>query len=95
MQHRKNKNALDAPISVYEMHLASWMRPFPSDEGSYNTYAQIAERLIPYVLQMGFTHIELMPVMEHPFDGSWGYQGTGFFAPTSRFGNPQDFAAFS
>ena len=94
MQHRKNKNALDAPISVYELHLASWMRPFPTDEGSYNTYAQIAERLIPYVLQMGFTHIELMPVMEHPFDGSWGYQGTGFFAPTSRFGNPQDFAAF-
>ena len=94
MQHRKYKNALDAPISVYEMHLASWMRPIPSDEGSYNTYTQIAERLIPYVLQMGFTHIELMPVMEHPFDGSWGYQGTGFFAPTSRFGNPQDFAAF-
>ena len=94
MAHRKNKNALDAPISVYEMHLASWMRPIPSDEGSYNTYAQIAERLVPYVLEMGFTHIELMPVMEHPFDGSWGYQGTGFFAPTSRFGNPQDFAAF-
>ena len=94
MQHRKYKNALDAPISVYEMHLASWIRPIPSDEGSYNTYTQIAERLIPYVLQMGFTHIELMPVMEHPFDGSWGYQGTGFFAPTSRFGNPQDFAAF-
>jgi 1,4-alpha-glucan branching enzyme len=94
MEHRKNKNALDAPISVYEMHLASWMRPFPADEGSYNTYAQIAERLVPYVLEMGFTHIELMPVMEHPFDGSWGYQGTGFFAPTSRFGNPQDFAAF-
>ena len=94
MEHRKNKNALDAPISVYEMHLASWMRPFPSDEGSYNTYAQIAERLVPYVIEMGFTHIELMPVMEHPFDGSWGYQGTGFFAPTSRFGNPQDFAAF-
>jgi 1,4-alpha-glucan branching enzyme len=94
MAHRKNKNALDAPISVYEMHLASWMRPIPSDEGSYNTYTQIAERLIPYILEMGFTHIELMPVMEHPFDGSWGYQGTGFFAPTSRFGNPQDFAAF-
>ena len=94
MEHRKKKNALDAPISVYEMHLASWMRPIPSDEGSYNTYAQIAERLVPYVIEMGFTHIELMPVMEHPFDGSWGYQGTGFFAPTSRFGNPQDFAAF-
>jgi 1,4-alpha-glucan branching enzyme len=91
---RKQKNALDAPISVYEMHLASWMRPVPTDEESYNTYAQIAERLVPYVLEMGFTHIELMPVMEHPFDGSWGYQGTGFFAPTSRFGNPQDFAAF-
>ncbi|MEY3676489.1 MAG: 1,4-alpha-glucan branching protein GlgB [Bacteroidota bacterium] len=94
MEHRKNKNALDAPISVYEMHLASWMRPFPSDESSYNTYAQIAERLVPYILEMGFTHIELMPVMEHPFDGSWGYQGTGFFAPTSRFGNPQDFSSF-
>lgn len=94
MTHRKNKNALDAPISVYEIHLASWMRPDPSDEGSYNTYTQIGERLVPYVLEMGFTHIELMPVMEHPFDGSWGYQGTGFFAPTSRFGNPQDFGAF-
>jgi 1,4-alpha-glucan branching enzyme len=94
LKNRKQKNALDAPISVYEMHLASWMRPVPTDEESYNTYAQIAERLVPYVLEMGFTHIELMPVMEHPFDGSWGYQGTGFFAPTSRFGNPQDFAAF-
>ncbi len=94
LNNRKQKNALDAPISVYEMHLASWMRPVPTDEESYNTYAQIAERLVPYVLEMGFTHIELMPVMEHPYDGSWGYQGTGFFAPTSRFGNPQDFAAF-
>jgi 1,4-alpha-glucan branching enzyme len=94
LANRKQKNALDAPISVYEMHLASWMRPVPTDEESYNSYAQIAERLVPYVLEMGFTHIELMPVMEHPFDGSWGYQGTGFFAPTSRFGNPQDFAAF-
>ena len=94
LANRKQKNALDAPISVYEMHLASWMRPVPTDEESYNSYAQIAERLVPYVLEMGFTHIELMPVLEHPFDGSWGYQGTGFFAPTSRFGNPQDFAAF-
>jgi len=94
LKNRNQKNTLDAPISVYEMHLASWMRPVPTDEESYNTYAQIAERLVPYVLEMGFTHIELMPVMEHPYDGSWGYQGTGFFAPTSRFGNPQDFAAF-
>jgi 1,4-alpha-glucan branching enzyme len=93
MKQRKKKNKLDAPISVYEMHLASWMRPDKHNEESYNSYAQIAERLVPYVKEMGFTHVEFMPVMEHPFDGSWGYQGTGFFAPTSRFGNPQEFAA--
>ncbi|HVX27504.1 MAG TPA: 1,4-alpha-glucan branching protein GlgB [Parafilimonas sp.] len=93
MKHRKKNNALDEPWSVYEMHLASWMRPDKFDEESYNTYAQITERLVPYIQQMGFTHVELMPVMEHPFDGSWGYQGTGYFAPTSRFGSPQDFAA--
>jgi len=93
MQKRKKHNALNAPYSVYEVHLASWMRPNKHDEETYNTYAQITERLVPYVKQMGFTHIELMPVMEHPFDGSWGYQGVGYFAPTSRFGNPQDFAA--
>ena len=81
-----------SPCSVYEVHLASWMRPDKYDEESYNTYAQITERLVPYVKQMGFTHVEFMPVMEHPFDGSWGYQGTGYFAPTSRFGSPQDFA---
>jgi len=93
MDGRKKNNALDAPWSVYEVHLASWMRPDKHDEETYNTYAQITERLVPYVKQMGFTHVEFMPVMEHPFDGSWGYQGTGFFAPTSRFGSPQDFAA--
>ena len=92
MKVRKKHNALNAPYSVYEMHLASWMRPDKNDEESYNTYGQIAEKLVPYILEMGFTHVEFMPVMEHPFDGSWGYQGTGFFAPTSRFGNPQDFA---
>lgn len=92
MRDRKKYNALNAPYSVYEMHLASWMRPDKNDEESYNTYQQIAERLVPYLKDMGFTHVEFMPVMEHPFDGSWGYQGTGFFAPTSRFGNPQDFA---
>lgn len=93
MGARKKHNALDAPWSVYEVHLASWMRPDKYNEESYNTYAQITERLVPYVQEMGFTHVELMPVMEHPFDGSWGYQGTGFFAATSRFGNPQDFMA--
>jgi 1,4-alpha-glucan branching enzyme len=93
MTKRKKNNALNAPWSVYEVHLASWMRPDKNDEDKYNTYAQITERLVPYVKEMGFTHVELMPVMEHPFDGSWGYQGTGFFAPTSRFGAPEDFMA--
>ena len=93
MGNRKDNNALNAPWSVYEVHLASWMRPDKNDEETYNTYQQITERLVPYVKDMGFTHVELMPVMEHPFDGSWGYQGTGYFAPTSRFGNPQDFMA--
>ena len=93
MKNRSKHNALDAPWSVYEVHLASWMRPDKNDEESYNSYQQLAERLVPYVKEMGFTHVELMPVMEHPFDGSWGYQGTGYFAPTSRFGSPQDYAA--
>ena len=93
MKKRDKHNALSAPWSVYEVHLASWMRPSKYDEESYNTYAQITERLVPYVKEMGFTHVELMPVMEHPFDGSWGYQGTGYFAPTSRFGEPDEFAA--
>ena len=90
---RKIKNRIDQPYSVYEVHLASWMRPFKDNENSYNSYAQLIQLLVPYVKEMGFTHVELMPIMEHPFDGSWGYQGTGFFAPTSRFGNPQEFAA--
>ena len=93
MAERKKHNSLDAPWSVYEVHLASWMRPDKNDEERYNTYAQIAETLVPYVKDMGFTHVELMPVMEHPFDGSWGYQGTGYYAPTSRFGDPQGFMA--
>ncbi len=92
MKNRKKHNSLKSPYSVYEVHLASWMRPNKNDEESYNTYEQIAERLVPYVKEMGFTHVEFMPVMEHPFDGSWGYQGTGYFAPTSRFGSPQGYA---
>ncbi len=89
MSDRRKHNSLDAPWSVYEVHLASWQRPVKDDEESYNTYDQLRERLVPYVKEMGFTHVEFMPVMEHPFDGSWGYQCTGFFAPTSRFGDPQ------
>lgn len=91
MKKRAAHNATDAPWSVYEIHLASWMRPDPNDEESYNTYEQIKDRLVPYLIEMNFTHVEFMPVMEHPFDGSWGYQGTGYFAPTSRFGDPQGF----
>ncbi len=93
MKKRKKHNALGAPWSVYEVHLGSWMRPVPTDEESFNSYGQVAERLVPYVKKMGFTHVELMPVMEFPYDGSWGYQGTGYFAPTSRFGTPEEFMA--
>lgn len=93
MASRKAHNALEAPFSVYEVHLASWKRPDRHDEDRYHSYAEIAERLVPYVKEMGFTHVEFMPVMEFPFDGSWGYQGTGYFAPTSRFGAPEEFMA--
>lgn len=91
MKKRKDHNKLDAPWSVYEVHMASWMRPDRNNEEVYHSYDYFADRLVNYVKEMGFTHVELMPVMEHPFDGSWGYQGTGYFAPTSRYGNPQQF----
>jgi len=93
LKQRKIKNRTDQPYSVYEVHLASWMRPDKNNENSYNSYLHLIDLLVPYVKEMGFTHVEFMPVMEHPFDGSWGYQGIGFFAPTSRFGSPQEFAA--
>jgi 1,4-alpha-glucan branching enzyme len=93
MHSRVTHNSLESPYNVYEVHLASWMRPDPSDEESYYDYWEIAQRLVPYVKEMGFTHVELMPVMEFPFDGSWGYQGTGYYAPTSRFGHPESFMA--
>ena len=89
MSDRANKNSLKAPMSVYEMHLGSWMRG-TDDPEKYFTYREIAERLVPYIKEMGFTHVEFMPVMEYPYDPSWGYQVTGFFAATSRFGSPQD-----
>ena len=80
-------------MATYEVHLGSWMR-VPEEKDRYLTYRELAATLIPYVKSMGYTHIELLPVMEHPFSGSWGYQITGFFAPTSRFGTPREFKAF-
>lgn len=91
MQNRNKRNGLDCPFSVYELHLGSWRKPDANNEDLYCTYGEITKQLVPYVKEMGFTHVELMPVMEHPYDGSWGYQQTGYFAPTSRFGTPQEF----
>jgi 1,4-alpha-glucan branching enzyme len=90
MAGRHGRNALSAPMSTYEVHLGSWMR---GEGGRWLTYRELAERLTEHVVNMGFTHVEFLPVMEHPFSGSWGYQTTGYFAPTSRFGTPQDFMA--
>jgi 1,4-alpha-glucan branching enzyme len=81
---------LNAPMAVYEVHLGSWAR-VPEQAERYLTYQELADRLIPYVIDMGYTHIELLPVMEHPYSASWGYQVTGFYAPTSRFGTPSEF----
>ncbi|MDT3402069.1 1,4-alpha-glucan branching protein GlgB [Mucilaginibacter terrae] len=88
MQNRYSHNALDKPYSVYEVHLGSWARSTESPD-SFLTYDQLADRLVPYVKKMGFTHVEFMPIMEHPFYPSWGYQVIGYFAATSRYGSPQ------
>ncbi|GAB3273045.1 1,4-alpha-glucan branching protein GlgB [Larkinella harenae] len=90
MRNRGKFNALNKPISVYEIHLNSWRRD-PSEPARQLSYGEVADALVPYIKEMGFTHVEFMPVMEHPYDPSWGYQITGYFAPTSRFGTPQDF----
>jgi 1,4-alpha-glucan branching enzyme len=90
MARRRRAHALDAPFSVYEVHLGSWMC-VPEEGNRWLTYRELAPRLADYVHHMGFTHVEFLPVSEHPLDASWGYQTVGYFAPTSRFGTPQDF----
>ena len=89
MEARANRQHHEAPVSIYELHLGSWMRR--EDNGGWLSYREIAEKIAEYVSRMGFTHVELLPINEHPFDGSWGYQTIGYFAPTSRFGTPAGF----
>lgn len=90
---RQKRNWHDSPMAIYEVHLGSWMR-VPDDNNRFLTYSELAETLIPYVKEMGYTHIELLPVCEHPLDASWGYQTIGYFAPTSRHGRPEEFMSF-
>ena len=91
MDERARTNLLDRPVATYEVHLGSWMR---HPDNSPYSYRELAEKLVPYVKEMGYTHIEMMPIAEHPYSPSWGYQVTGYFAPTSRFGSPEDFMYF-
>ena len=90
MDSRREKNSLEAPLAVYEMHLGSWRR-VPEENNRPLTYREMAPRLVAYLKECGFTHVEFLPVMEHPFTGSWGYQIAGYFAPTGRYGSPEDF----
>ncbi len=91
LQRRASTDWLTNPVSIYEVHLGSWRR---AEDNRALTYRELADSLVPYVKNMGYTHVELMPIMEHPFSGSWGYQVTGYYAPTARFGTPDDFKYF-
>jgi 1,4-alpha-glucan branching enzyme len=91
MESRAHKDALKEPVSIYEVHLGSWLR---GPNNSYLSYVELADKLVDYAKRLGYTHLELLPIMEHPFSGSWGYQVTGYYAPTARFGTPQEFMYF-
>jgi 1,4-alpha-glucan branching enzyme len=93
LAHRSQKNWFESPVAIYEVHLGSWRR-VQEDHNRWLTYSELGDQLIPYVKQLGYTHIELLPIMEHPYDGSWGYQTLGYFAATSRHGTPAEFMAF-
>ncbi len=90
IEAREKRDTSRSPVSIYEVHLGSWRR-VPEEDNRPLTYREIAPMLADYALDLGFTHVQLMPVMEHPFTGSWGYQVTGYFAPTARYGSPDDF----